>query len=524
MSETIAESVEDGQRVLTVKSINGTVLALNQNLCYVMVDTGSGKQLCVAVKQYGIDDVLRYKGSVATYNDLPSSTAQVGDVYNVLEDGKNYAWTGTAWDDFGGTITFSIATASDVSLTDLANGQLLIYDSTAEKWKNGSFPTVDQTYNSASTNAQSGAAISNAKFLQNTSSANSALGILGSANGNGGVGIGADASAGGSMAVGIGSYTGASGSAATAVGCVASASNTYATAYGASSKAQGQWSTALGSHALASGNYSLAIGGGQSTSDRASATANGSIAIGSQSSTSNTDTVVIGFGATTTYQGGTCLGTFSHAYGKNAVAIGNGADVYPFGVSIGRLAGQGNIESGGHGVISIGNNANSTSTLGNHVAGNRSVALGNKAGSIGTESVAIGGGDQDGATSGGADSVAIGRQTVTGTDTRAHAIDSSYTKTQKDMALGFGAIAYGGSAIQIGYGTNSTAKSLSVGFYDATTPVNYTLLDGSGIIPIARLGATAGDTNKFLRGDGTWQDVGGGSQPTYNSSTNTLEF
>ena len=351
---------------------------------------------------------------------------------------------------------------------------------------------VDQTYSSSSTNAQSGVAISNAKFLQNTSSANNALGILGSAGGNGAVGIGADASA----------------------------SNTYATAYGASSKAQGQWSAALGSHALASGNYSLAIGGGQSTSDRASATANGSIAIGSRASTSNTDTVVIGFGASTTYQGGTCLGTFAHAYGKNAIAIGNGADVYPFGVSIGRLAGQGNIESGGHGVISIGNNANSTSTLGNHVAGNRSTAVGNKTASVGTESVAIGGGDGDAATSGGADSIAIGRQSVTGTDTRAHAIDSTYTKTAKDIALGFGAIAYGGSAIQIGYGTNGTAKTLNVGFYDSSTPVNYQLLNASGIIPIARLGATAGDTGKFLRGDGTWQDAGGSA--SYDSATQTI--
>lgn len=137
MSETIAEGIEDGQRVLTVASINGTPVGANEKLCYVMVDTGSGKQLCLAVKNYGIDDVLRYKGSVATYEDLPSSTAQVGDVWNVLSDGKNYAWTGTAWDDFGGTITISIAAADDVSLSGLANGEVLIYDSSAGKWKNG---------------------------------------------------------------------------------------------------------------------------------------------------------------------------------------------------------------------------------------------------------------------------------------------------------------------------------------------------------------------------------------------------
>lgn len=136
MSETIAEGIEDGQRVLTVASINGTPVGTNEKLCFVMVDTGSGKQLCLAVKNYGVDDVLRYKGSVATYDDLPSSTAQVGDVWNVLADGKNYAWTGTDWDDFGGTITISIAAANDVSLSSLVNGDVLVYNSSTQKWEN----------------------------------------------------------------------------------------------------------------------------------------------------------------------------------------------------------------------------------------------------------------------------------------------------------------------------------------------------------------------------------------------------
>jgi hypothetical protein len=44
------------------------------------------------------------------------------------------------------------------------------------------------------------------------------------------------------------------------------------------------------------------------------------------------------------------------------------------------------------------------------------------------------------------------------------------------------------SAIQLGYGTNSTAKSFSVGFYDNSTPTNYQLLDGTtGLIPYQRI-------------------------------------
>ncbi len=50
---------------------------------------------------------MTYKGSVATYEDLPSSGNKVGDFYNVLSNGKNYAWDGTNWDDAGGTVDFS---------------------------------------------------------------------------------------------------------------------------------------------------------------------------------------------------------------------------------------------------------------------------------------------------------------------------------------------------------------------------------------------------------------------------------
>lgn len=51
--------------------------------------------------------VFHYKGSVATYADLPVADNQVGDVYNVLETGANYAWDGTAWDDLSGIVDLS---------------------------------------------------------------------------------------------------------------------------------------------------------------------------------------------------------------------------------------------------------------------------------------------------------------------------------------------------------------------------------------------------------------------------------
>ena len=48
-----------------------------------------------------ITSVYKYKGSVATYNDLPSSGQTTGDVWDVQADGMNYAWTGSSWDALG---------------------------------------------------------------------------------------------------------------------------------------------------------------------------------------------------------------------------------------------------------------------------------------------------------------------------------------------------------------------------------------------------------------------------------------
>jgi len=55
----------------------------------------------------------------------------------------------------------SISSLTDVTLSSLANGEVLIYNSTSQKWENGTISgvTVDQTYDGTSSNAQSGVAI-----------------------------------------------------------------------------------------------------------------------------------------------------------------------------------------------------------------------------------------------------------------------------------------------------------------------------------------------------------------------------
>ena len=65
-------------------------------------------------KKTDISGMYKYKGSVASYANLPSSGNTAGDVYNTEDYGKNYAWDGTQWDDLGGT--FAISTISNAEI------------------------------------------------------------------------------------------------------------------------------------------------------------------------------------------------------------------------------------------------------------------------------------------------------------------------------------------------------------------------------------------------------------------------
>ena len=59
-----------------------------------------------------VSSVYRYKGTVSTYADLPSSGQEVGDVWNIvtadsahgIKAGDNVAWNGTTWDVLAGEI------------------------------------------------------------------------------------------------------------------------------------------------------------------------------------------------------------------------------------------------------------------------------------------------------------------------------------------------------------------------------------------------------------------------------------
>ena len=131
-----------------------------------------------------------------------------------------------------------------------------------------------------------------------------------------------------------------------------------------------------------------------------------------------------------------------------------------------------------------------------------------------------------------------GSLTVGGTAasaTNAVNVGANSSVAQDGVALGSNSAALGTGSIQIGQGTNITDNTLSVGL---SNTVNVQLLNSSGKVPTGRYiimtgadgdyaGSTgsvpapsATDNTKFLRGDGTWAEVGNAAE--YSGGTITL--
>lgn len=71
------------------------------------------------IEGVNIPGVYKYKGSKPTYQDLPTQSNEVGDVWNVVKTDINYAWTGTDWDPLGGTS--SMASTTEAGLMSSEN-------------------------------------------------------------------------------------------------------------------------------------------------------------------------------------------------------------------------------------------------------------------------------------------------------------------------------------------------------------------------------------------------------------------
>lgn len=102
-------------KLATKADIDGTTTALTEridtvanNLATHEADFNNPHK--VTAEQLGLTTVYQYKGSVATYANLPTTGQKVGDVWNVetadpdhgIKAGDNVAWDGTRWDILGG--------------------------------------------------------------------------------------------------------------------------------------------------------------------------------------------------------------------------------------------------------------------------------------------------------------------------------------------------------------------------------------------------------------------------------------
>lgn len=102
-------------KLATKADIDGTTTALTErintvanNLATHEADVNNPHK--VTAEQLGLTTVYQYKGSVATYANLPTTGQKVGDVWNVetadpdhgIKAGDNVAWDGAQWDILGG--------------------------------------------------------------------------------------------------------------------------------------------------------------------------------------------------------------------------------------------------------------------------------------------------------------------------------------------------------------------------------------------------------------------------------------
>ena len=262
--------------------------------------------------------------------------------------------------------------------------------------------------------------------------------------------------------------------------------NTGSTSYGYNASAAGSYGTSIGYNAKSSSGNTVAVG--------YNASSNGldSIAVGRSSTASNQGSTSIGAGSSATTWG-VAVGANAKALGNNSVAISTNANINASNaIAIGY-----NSKANTTGSIVIGHNA-----LGGN--GCYDVVIGRSANkNSGTSGSSVVIGDCAGYSWGSGDySVSLG----------------AYSNVRNySIAIGYQAFANADNTIQLGQGSNGTPYTFQVW--------GYQLLNNNGYVPIERIavmsGATvaddgdsgvvpapsAGDQNKYLRGDGTWQTI-----------------
>lgn len=296
-----------------------------------------------------------FKGSKPTFNDLPTTGNEVGDVWDVQDTGVNYGWTGTEWDELGPladlepyltkeeadvllaskqdtltagdgiviennvistTVELNLSALDDVTITDPTDGQILTYNTIDGVWEN--------TTSTALTNVATGA------------EGALAIGDSSTGSGRGSTAIGAGSSATETYSVAVGHNAKANGG-LIAIGNEATASSINAMAFGFGAKATGNGSLVVG-QSTASGEGAIAIGSSNKAGGSNSISIGGSI-----SNTSGQYSLRIGYNArqVSTYDltGNYGIGIGYNAYTTNqyGTAIGSNANVKAdYGIQLGR--------------------------------------------------------------------------------------------------------------------------------------------------------------------------------------------
>jgi hypothetical protein len=109
------DSWSEWYKLATKADIDGTTTDLTEKITTVANNLATheadfNNPHKVTAEQLGLTTVYQYKGSVATYADLPTTGQKVGDVWNVetadpdhgIKAGDNVAWDGAQWDILGG--------------------------------------------------------------------------------------------------------------------------------------------------------------------------------------------------------------------------------------------------------------------------------------------------------------------------------------------------------------------------------------------------------------------------------------
>lgn len=106
------------QAASNVNSVNGktgivTLAAGDIGITAIEGVEGENIQAALEAINAKASTAYKYKGSKATYEELPAENNTVGDVWNVVAAhgttpaGTNYAWTGDTWDALGGLVDLS---------------------------------------------------------------------------------------------------------------------------------------------------------------------------------------------------------------------------------------------------------------------------------------------------------------------------------------------------------------------------------------------------------------------------------